>query len=257
MGAAMQELAGKVVIVTGASSGIGAAAARALAEAGARVVLAARRGDVLAELCATIVERGGEAIFVSADMRSEESVEQLVAAAVQHFGQLDALVNNAAVGYVRTVAEGRSEEWRAMVETNLFGVLFACRAALRHMLPRGRGDILNVTSAAAYEAWPYLSVYAATKAAVHALSQGLRAEVAERGVRVMTLEVHNIAGTGFASNFDPRVLGEAVQRWEALGLLRRTSGMLQAEAAARAIVFQLAQQDLASVHHLSLRARAN
>lgn len=190
-------------------------------------------------------------------MRDETAVERLVEAAVDRFSSLHILVNNAAVGTVRTIAEGRTEEWRMMLETNVLGTLLACRAALRHMLPRGAGDIVNVTSAAAYEAWPYLSVYAATKAAVHALSQGLRAEVAEQGVRVMTIEVHNVAGTDFASQFDPAVAREAIATWERRGLLRRSSGMLQAKDVARAIVFQLAQPDPASVHHLTLRARAN
>ncbi len=257
MGAFMQPLRDKVVVITGASTGIGAAAARAVAQAGGRVVLGARREELLRGVCEQIRAGGGEATAVRLDLRDEQSVEHLMTTAVEGYGRVDALVNNAAVGYVRTVADGRTEEWRAMVETNLLGVLFACRAALRHMLPRGSGDILNVTSAAAYEAWPYLSVYAATKAAVHALSQGLRAEVAEHGIRVMTLEVHNIGGTGFAANFDPSVMKEAVARWETLGLLRRSSGMLQADAAAQAVVFQLAQRDPASVHHLTLRARAN
>lgn len=257
MPATMRNLQDRVVVVTGASSGIGAATARALAAAGATVILGARRGPPLLSLCAEIRAADGEAHPVLVDLRNEDSVEQLIDVTVQRYGRIDALVNNAAVGYVRTVAEGRTEEWRAMVETNVLGVLFACRAALRHMLARQRGDILNVTSAAAYEAWPYLSVYAATKAAVHALSRGLRAEVAEQGVRVMTLEVHNIGGTGFAANFDRSVLPEAVRRWEALGLLRRATGMLTPEAAAEAIVFQLSQPEPASIHHLTLRARAN
>ncbi|GIW45875.1 MAG: hypothetical protein KatS3mg077_3157 [Candidatus Binatia bacterium] len=190
-------------------------------------------------------------------MRDEQAVEHLVGTALARFGSLDILINNAAVGFVRTIAEGKVEEWRAMLETNVLGTLLACRAALRYMLPRGRGDIVNVTSAAAYEAWPYLSVYAATKAAVHALSQGLRAEVADQGVRVMTVEVHNIAGTDFASRFDPSVAREAISTWERRGLLRRSSGMLQPADVARVIVFQLSQPDPASIHHLTLRARAN
>src|SRR4029453_16743688 len=95
-------------------------------------------------------------------------------------------------------------------ETNVLGTRAACRAALRHMLPRGGGDILNVTSASAHEAWPYLAVYAASKAAIHTLSCGLRAEVAGRGVRVMTIEVHNVGTTEFAVNFDPAVLPAAL-----------------------------------------------
>lgn len=253
----MPALDGKVAVVTGASSGIGAAVAEELAAQGARVVLGARRAEALERVCQRIQGRGGEAVWVATDMRDETAVERLVEAAVDRFSSLHILVNNAAVGTVRTIAEGRTEEWRMMLETNVLGTLLACRAALRHMLPRGAGDIVNVTSAAAYEAWPYLSVYAATKAAVHALSQGLRAEVAEQGVRVMTIEVHNVAGTDFASRFDPAVAREAIATWERRGLLRRSSGMLQAKDVARAIVFQLAQPDPASVHHLTLRARAN
>lgn len=253
----MNSLSGRVAVVTGASSGIGAAVGKALAIAGARVVLAARREQLLRAVCDSIAATGGTATWQVTDIRNESSVEKLVDFAIARFGQLDILVNNAAVGTVRLVAEGRTEEWRAMVETNFLGTLFACRAALRHMLVRGRGDILNVTSAAAYEAWPYLSVYAATKAAVHSLSQGLRAEVAEKGVRIMTIEVHNVSGTDFAASFDPVVAPLAIAEWERRGLLRRSSGTLQPEDVARAVVFQLSQADPGSVHHLTLRARSN
>jgi NADP-dependent 3-hydroxy acid dehydrogenase YdfG len=253
----MQPLHGRVAVITGASSGIGAAAARALAAAGMTVVLGARRGEQLAALCDDIRAGGGRAEFLVTDMRDESQVEALIDSAVTHFGQLDALVNNAAMSTLRTVADGRSEEWRAIIETNLLGTLISCRAALRHMLPQRRGDILNVTSASAHEAWPYLAVYAASKAAVHTLSRGLRAEVAGSGVRVMTLEVHNVMGTDFAVNFDPALLPPALRRWEELGLLSRDSPSLQPDDAARAVVFQLSQPDPASIHHLTLRSRAN
>jgi len=253
----MQALEGRVGVVTGASAGIGAATAQALAAAGMTLVLGARRSERLDSLCAEIGAAGGTASFVAVDMRDEAQVERLVDAAVERYGRLDALVNNAAMGTLRTIADGRTEEWRAMLETNVLGTLVACRAALRHMLPHGRGDILNMTSASAYEAWPYLSVYAATKAAVHTLSRGLRAEVAAKGVRVMTIEIHNVAGTDFASNFEAAVLPEALKRWEQLGLLSRESPMIQAADVARAVVFQLSQPDPASIHHLTIRSRAN
>ena len=253
----MSALAEKVAVVTGASSGIGAAVAEELAAHGASVVLGARRVEALERVCERIGRRGGKAVWIKTDMRDETAVECLVGSAVECFGKLDILVNNAGVGTVRTIADGRTDEWRMMLETNLLGTLFACRAALRYMLPQERGDIVNVTSAAAYEAWPYLAVYAASKAAVHALSQGLRAEVAERGIRVMTIEVHNVAGTDFVSQFDPDIAAEAISQWERRGLLRRTSGMLRPADVARAVVFQVSQPDPASVHHLTLRVRAN
>jgi NADP-dependent 3-hydroxy acid dehydrogenase YdfG len=253
----MQSLDGRVGVITGASSGIGAAVARALAAAGMRVVLGARRAERLATVCDDIRAAGGSAEFLAADMRDEVQVEALIAAAVSRFGQIDALVNNAATGTLRTIAEGRTEEWRTTIETNLLGTLLTCRAALRHMLPRRTGDILNVTSASAHEAWPYLAVYAASKAAIHTLSRGLRAEVAGSGVRVMTIEVHNIGSTDFASNFDPALLPDAIQRWLELGLLTRESIVLEPNDVARAVVFQLSQPHPASIHHLTLRPRAN
>jgi NADP-dependent 3-hydroxy acid dehydrogenase YdfG len=253
----MQALAGRVGVVTGASAGIGAAVARALAAAGMTVILGARRTERLAEVCAAIRTDGGQADFVATDMRDEVQVERLIATAVERHGQIDALVNNAAIGTVRTIADGRTDEWRAILETNVLGTLIACRAALRHMLPRGRGDILNMTSASAHEAWPYLAVYAASKAAIHSLSRGLRAEVAGKGIRVMTIEIHNVGGTDFASNFEAELMPLAIKRWQELGLLNPQTPTLDPADVARAVVFQLSQPDPVSLHHLTIRSRAN
>lgn len=253
----MEGLAGRVAVVTGASAGIGAAVARALAAQGVRVVLGARREARLRQVCDDIRAAGGTADWVMTDMRDEPQVERLIATAVERHGQLDALINNAAIGTVRTVADGCTDEWRAILETNVLGTLMACRAALRHMLPRQRGDILNMTSASAHEAWPYLAVYSASKAAIHTLSASLRAEVAENGIRVMTVEIHNVGGTDFASNFEPQIMPAAITRWTEIGLLNPKTPMLEAADVARAVVFQLSQPDPASIHHLTIRSRAN
>lgn len=249
-------LEGRVGVVTGASSGIGAATARALADAGMTVVLGARRAERLSAVCDAIRAAGGTADAAPTDLRDEAQATRLVDIAAERYGRLDALVNVAGMGIVRLVEEGRVEEWRAILETNVLGTLVTCRAALRHMLPQGRGDIVNMTSVSASEAWPYMAAYAGSKAAVHALSQALRREVAERGVRVMTIAVHNI-GTEFATNFDLAVLPAAAKCWEALGLLNRRAQMLDPADVARAIVFMLSQPDPMSVHDLEVRSRAN
>jgi NADP-dependent 3-hydroxy acid dehydrogenase YdfG len=253
---AARPLAGRVGIVTGASSGIGAATARALAAAGMTVVLGARRVDRLDGVCDEIRSAGGVAEACATDLRHEAQVTALVDRAVDRHGRLDALVNNAGTGVIRLIEDGRTDEWKTILETNVVGTLIACRAALRHMLPRKSGDIVNMTSVSANEAWPYMAAYAGSKAAVHALSQALRREVAQRGVRVMTVAVHNIA-TEFASSFDTDILPEASRRWIELGLLNRQAGLLDPADVARAIVFMLSQPDPVSIHDLEVRSRSN
>ena len=250
-------LADRVGVVTGASSGIGAATAVALAEAGMGVVLGARRAAALGAVRDRIRQAGGRAEAIATDLRDPDQVTTLVNAAVDRFGRLDALVNNAAIGHLRPIAEGRIDEWRAVLDTNVLGTLVACRAALDHMLRRGRGDIVMMGSASANEPWPYLGVYAASKAAILALARSLRAEVAARGIRVMTVEVHNVGGTGFAENFDPALLPAALKRWTELGVLNPQAPTITPEAVARAVVFQLTQAEPASIHSVVIRSREN
>lgn len=249
-------LAGRVGIVTGASSGIGAAIARELAAAGMTVVLGARRPERLAQVADEIRARGGRADVVPTDMRDEAQVERLIATAAERHGQLDALVNNAALGTLRLVAEGRTDEWRAVLEANVLGPMIACRAALRHMLPRRRGDIVNVGSVSATESWPYMAAYAASKAALRTFSNALRAEVAPHGLRVMTLAIHNVASE-FASSFDPALLPPAATRWAELGLLNRAAELLDPADVGRVVAFELSQPPRVSLHDVTIRSRDN
>lgn len=250
-------LAGRVGIVTGASAGIGAATARALATSGMTVLLGARRAERLEAVCGEIAAAGGLAAARPTDLRDPADVERLVDEAVSRWGRLDAMVNNAAVGTVGPIAEGAVDDWRAVIETNLLGTMVACRAALRHMLPRGQGDIVNVGSASAHEIWPHLAAYAASKAAVYAFTRCLRAEVAVQGIRVMTIEIHNVTGTDFASGFDPARLPAALERWMATGVLNPAAPTITPDDVARAIVFQLAMPPPASVHEVVIRSREN
>lgn len=250
-------LADRVGLVTGASAGIGAATARALAAAGMAVMVCARRAERLAALCDEIRTAGGQADWRAVDLRDPSQVDALVATTVERFGRLDALVNNAAVGTLGPVVEGEVEAWRAVLETNVLAPMVACRAALRHMLPRRQGDILNIGSAAAVEPWPHLAAYAASKAALMAFSRSLRAEVAAHGVRVMTIEIHNVQGTDFVTNLDPGRLPEALARWAEVGALNPKAPPILPEDVGRVVVFQLAQPQPASLHHVVVRSREN
>ncbi len=250
-------LADRVGVVTGASAGIGAATARALARAGMTVLLAARRAEALAGVCDQIRDAGGRAEALVADVREPAQVDGLVDAAVARFGRLDAVVANAAMGVLRPIAEARVEEWRTVLDTNLIGTVLLCRAALRVMLPARAGDIVLMGSASAQGAWPYFGAYAASKAAVMSLARTLRAEVAADGIRVMTVDIHNVAGTEFAAGLDPALLPGAIQRWVQLGVLNPNAPLIAPEDVARAVVFQVSQPQPASVHELVIRSREN
>lgn len=253
----MLPLAERVGVITGASAGIGAATARALAAAGMSVVLGARRGDALEAVCGEIRAAGGRAEAIVTDLRDPVQVDALVDGAVARFGRLDTVVANAAVGVLRSIAEAVVEEWRLVLDTNLVGTVLLCRAALRHFLPQAGGDLVLMGSASAEGAWPYFGAYAASKAAVMSMARTLRAEVAARGVRVMTIDIHNVGGTDFATGLDPAVLPLAIGRWVELGMLNLAAPCITPDDVARAVVFQLALAPPASVHELIIRSREN
>jgi NAD(P)-dependent dehydrogenase (short-subunit alcohol dehydrogenase family) len=177
-------LNGKVVIVTGASSGIGRAAALTLAAEGAKVIASARRADKGKELIAAIRDRGGEATWVSADMRVESDIEALVQAAISTYGRLDCAFNNAGAGVMSPLIEMTNEEWDLVIETNLRSIFWCMKYEIRAMLHGGGGAIVNCASVGAARGLPMLGAYAASKGGVVAMSQVAAVEYAERNVRV-------------------------------------------------------------------------
>ena len=177
-----ETLKGKVAVVTGASSGIGEATARALAERGAAVVLAARAEDKLRFLEREIYAAGGRALSVKTDVTDQGSMEAMVERTIEQFGSLDILVNNAGLGLSGRVEDLRADDLRYLFEVNLVGPLICVQAALPHMKHGGR--IINVSSVVGKRAIPKVGGYCASKFALNALSDALRVELANQGVSV-------------------------------------------------------------------------
>lgn len=168
----MGSLDDKVVAITGASSGIGAATARRLASQGAAVVLGARRADRLDALASEIESAGGRATRVTVDVTRAEDLERLVETAVATYGRLDVLVSNAGIGPISPMSARRRTDWDAMIDVNLRGVLHGIDAALPVFEARGRGHFVTIVSTAGLKIVPTMAVYAATKNAVRTILEG-------------------------------------------------------------------------------------
>jgi NADP-dependent 3-hydroxy acid dehydrogenase YdfG len=203
-------LDGTAALVTGASSGIGEATARLLAERGSAVAVVARRADRLDSLVAEIESAGGRAVAIGADVSEREQAEAAVERAADELGRLDVVVNNAGVMLLGPILDAPVEEWERMIEVNLLGLLYVSKAALPHLLeaaegePRRVADIVNVSSVAGRVARLGSGVYNATKHGVGAFSESLRQEVTERHVRVSLIEPGAVA-TELVSHNRPEV----------------------------------------------------
>jgi NAD(P)-dependent dehydrogenase (short-subunit alcohol dehydrogenase family) len=189
----------KVVLVTGASSGIGLATARRLAAAGAKVALAARSADKLEQVTEELKKAGHEALAVPTDMRSADQVKRFVEEAFRHFGRVDILVNNAGQGMAAPVESASFQDFQSLIELNVFGPLRAMQAAIPLMRRGGGGVIANVSSMVSKMHIPGLGAYAATKAALNLLSETARYELEHDGIKVITVFPRTTA-TDFGKN---------------------------------------------------------
>jgi NADP-dependent 3-hydroxy acid dehydrogenase YdfG len=242
-------LAGRVALVTGASSGIGEATALALAAEGATVAIAARRRDRL-EALAQRIDADGRALVLETDVTDETQVRSMVERTVTELGGLDILINNAGVMLLGPILDAPTEEWRRMVELNLLGLLYCTHAALPHLLAaaegdRGVADIVNVSSVAGRVARLNSGVYNATKWGVGAFSESLRQEVTTRHVRVALVEPGGTA-TELAGHNRPEVL-QAMAR-SSVGFT-----LLQADDIAAAVLFIVTQPRHAAVNEVLVR----
>jgi len=186
----MYTLKNKIVIITGASSGIGRSCARAFAAQGAKLILAARRAERLEELAAGLKTEHGSAVHIlKLDVRDANAVEQAMSGLPPKWRVIEVLVNNA--GLSRGLAklhEGKLQDWEEMIDTNLRGLLYVSRAVIPGMVARGRGHVINIGSIAGHEVYPLGNVYNATKFGVKALTKGLRLDLVGTGLRVTSVD---------------------------------------------------------------------
>ena len=238
----MSTVEGKVVAITGASSGIGEAAARLLAERGAKVVVGARRSERLEKLVAAIQAKKGESRFRSLDVTSREDMKAFMDFSKAEFGRVDVLVNNAGIMPLSPMTALKIDEWDRMIDVNIRGVLNGIAAVLPDMKARGSGHIVNVASIGAHVVVPTGAVYCATKFAVWALSEGLRQENPD--IRVTTISPGVVA-----TELGDDISDQSVK--QLLGDLRKTA--LTPDAIARAIAYAVEQPDDVDVNEVIVR----
>lgn len=232
----------KVVLITGASSGIGEAIALALADAGAKVVVGARRVDKLESIAS---KASGEVMVLPLDVTDVQSSRDAVAATVERFGRLDVLINNAGVMLSGMIEGADMTEWTTMINTNLLGTMYATHAALPHLL-ESQGTVLQTSSTSGRMSSAGGGVYSATKFGVNAFSESLRKEVTERGVRVVVIEP-GFVDTELSSHItDPRMRELARSMMSKMRPLR-------AQDIAAAVVYALSQPNHVSVSELMIR----
>ena len=241
-------IAGKVVVITGASSGLGEAMARHLASLGAKVVLGARRFERLEKLVAEIESEKGRAVAVSTDVTKRQDLERLARTAVEQFGRLDVLVNNAGIMQLSSIDKLKVDEWDRMIDVNIKGLLYGIAAVLPVMNKQQGGHIINVASVAGLKVFsPVGTVYSATKFAVRAISEGLRAE-AGANIRTTIISPGAIESELKEGSTDPAaqdVVGEFYR-----------ANQIPADSVARAVAYAIEQPIEVDVNEIVLRPTA-
>jgi NADP-dependent 3-hydroxy acid dehydrogenase YdfG len=240
-------LAGRIALVSGASSGFGEAIALSLAEAGAKVALAARREDRLQALKAKIEAMGGEALVIVADFSKEAEAAGAVHQTEAHFGKLDILINNAGVMYLEPVVDADLGRWRHMFELNVLGLMAASQAALKGMQARRDGHIVNISSTAGRTANPNGAGYSGTKFAVVAFTESLRKEVYKDNIRVTVIEP-GVAETELRDHVAHDAARTAVNAWA------ESIRQLQASDIANAVLYVVSQPDRVCINEILMRS---
>ena len=235
----------RTILITGASSGIGAGIARSLAQPGARLVLGARRLERLQALADELRQHGADVRVHALDVTQRAQVEAFAASALEQFGALDVIVNNAGVMPLSPMASMKVDEWDRMIDVNIRGVLHGIAAVLPHMRARGRGQIINIASIGALSVVPTAAVYCATKHAVRAISEGLRQE--HRELRVTCIHP-GVVESELADSITDPVAAEMMVGYRAIAL--------QPDAIGRAVRFAIEQPDDVDVNEIVVRPTA-
>jgi NADP-dependent 3-hydroxy acid dehydrogenase YdfG len=235
----------KIVVVTGASSGLGEATARLLSARSATVVLGARRVERLETLVKEIDAHGGKALAVATDVTQREQVEALVDAAMLTYGRIDVMINNAGMMPQAALERLKVDEWDRMIDVNIRGVLYGIAAALPHMQRQKAGHFINVSSVAGHRVGPGFAVYAATKHAVRALSEGLRQEVKPYNIRTTVISPGAVATELPNSVTDP----DASERIR--GFYEQVA--VPADSFARAVAFAMSQPEDVDINEIIYR----
>lgn len=236
-----------VAAVTGASSGIGEATALALARRGASVALGARRADRLVDLSQRIEAEGGRALAVTCDVSNEEEAAEFIGRTNDELGRVDFLVNNAGVMLLGPVEGANTDDWRRMIDANIYGVLYCTHAAIPIMRSQGGGHIINVSSVAGRTAGPGRAVYNLTKFGVTGFSEALRQEVLDAGIRVTSIEPGFVRTELQGHNTAPGAREQLEQLQNNIG------EVLESEDIADAIVYALCQPRRVALNELLVR----
>lgn len=243
----MDNITGKVIVITGASGGIGAATAQLLAAQGANVVLGARRTEQLQALAAHITHAGGQAAYARADVSQRADLMNLVALALERFGQLDVLVSNAGLGLISAFDELRVEDWEQMIDVNLKGVLYGIAAALPVFRRQGCGHFVNILSTAGLQIVPTMGVYAGTKNAVRTIAEALRQEAGP------LLRVTNVSPGFVHTDFAEAMTNPEIK---AQILARRDQIAIPPEAIAQAVAYAINQPGNVDIGDIVVRPTA-
>ena len=239
-----KNIEGKIVVITGASSGLGEATARMLSSEGARVALGARRAGRLQAIVDELIRGGGKALALETDVTRYEQVKRLVDAAVETYGRIDVMINNAGIMPQSPLERLKIDDWNRAIDVNIKGVLYGIAAALPYMQKQKSGHIINVSSVAGHRVRPSSAVYSATKTAVRVISEGLRQEV----------KPYNIRTTVISPGAVDTELPDSITEPDIAESTRRSyQSAIPAESFARAVVFAMSQPEDMDVNEILFR----